>query len=291
MRRVTVPAAGGVLSALGIAVGDRRTDVVESVMQPLADWRPGRLRGEAECELRYRGQAHELTVPVAPRASLAQRFHARHRERFGFDDPDGEIEVVSVRVSSVAAGPELELPRVPRAAPVRGPASVPLGRRDDVGRRGVDGAATAGRRLEDGAMIDPAGLQVLAAALRGVAEEMGAALVRSAHSANIKERRDCSTAVFDPGGRMIAQAEHLPVHLGAMPDAVAAVLARGAAPGRGVGDRTTRTRAARTCPTSRSSRSSTTSASSARGRTTRTSAGCSPPRCPPAPRSSSRRAS
>ena len=80
-------------------------------------------------------------------------------------------------------------------------------------------------------MMDPAGLQVLAAALRGVAEEMGAALVRSAHSANIKERRDCSTAVFDPEGRMIAQAEHLPVHLGAMPDAVAAVLERGAEPG------------------------------------------------------------
>jgi N-methylhydantoinase B len=72
-------------------------------------------------------------------------------------------------------------------------------------------------------MIDPATLQVLAAALRGVAEEMGAALVRSAHSANIKERRDCSTALFDPSGRMIAQAEHMPVHLGAMPDAVAAV--------------------------------------------------------------------
>src|SRR5207342_1976842 len=104
-------------------------------------------------------------------------------------------------------------------------------RGDDVGRRGVDGAAEAGRLVEDGAVSDPAGLQVLAAALRGVAEEMGAALVRSAHSANIKERRDCSTAVFDPGGRMIAQAEHLPVHLGAMPDAVAAVLERGA--GRG----------------------------------------------------------
>src|SRR5829696_3457977 len=53
---------------------------------------------------------------------------------------------------------------------------------------------------------------------------MGAALVRSAFSANIKERRDCSTALFDSGGRMIAQAEHIPVHLGAMPDAVAAVM-------------------------------------------------------------------
>jgi len=74
-------------------------------------------------------------------------------------------------------------------------------------------------------VTDPATLQVLASALRGVAEEMGAALIRSAQSANIKERRDCSTALFDREGRMIAQAEHIPVHLGAMPDAVAAVLA------------------------------------------------------------------
>ena len=92
-----------------------------------------------------------------------------------------------------------------------------------MGRAGLGGPAAGGRIVEGGAVTDPAGLQVLAAALRGVAEEMGAALVRSAHSANIKERRDCSTAVFDRGGRMIAQAEHMPVHLGAMPDAVAAV--------------------------------------------------------------------
>ena len=66
-------------------------------------------------------------------------------------------------------------------------------------------------------------LQVLGSALRAVADEMGAVLVRSAFSANIKERRDCSTALFDASGRMVAQAEHIPVHLGAMPDAVAAV--------------------------------------------------------------------
>src|SRR5437660_1304284 len=47
---------------------------------------------------------------------------------------------------------------------------------------------------------------------------MGAVLVRSAFSANIKERRDCSTALFDERGRLIAQAEHIPVHLGARPD-------------------------------------------------------------------------
>ena len=68
-------------------------------------------------------------------------------------------------------------------------------------------------------------LQVIGSALRAVAEEMGAALVRAAFSANIKERRDCSAALFAPDGRMIAQAEHIPVHLGAMPEAVAAVQA------------------------------------------------------------------
>jgi N-methylhydantoinase B len=73
-------------------------------------------------------------------------------------------------------------------------------------------------------------LQVLGSALGSIAEEMGAVLVRSSFSANIKERRDCSAAIFDERGRMIAQAEHIPVHLGAMPDAVAAVMAEG--PGR-----------------------------------------------------------
>jgi N-methylhydantoinase B len=73
-------------------------------------------------------------------------------------------------------------------------------------------------------------LQVIGSALRAVVEEMGATLVRSAFSANIKERRDCSTALFAADGRMIAQAEHIPVHLGAMPDAVAAVMAHDPGP-------------------------------------------------------------
>ncbi len=67
-------------------------------------------------------------------------------------------------------------------------------------------------------------LQVIGSALRSIAEEMGVVLIRSAFSANIKERRDCSTALFDELGRMLVQAEHIPVHLGAMPDAVAAAI-------------------------------------------------------------------
>src|SRR5437764_9433701 len=83
--------------------------------------------------------------------------------------------------------------------------------------------------MEDHARVNIQ-LQVLGSALRSVAEEMGAVLIRSAFSANIKERRDCSTALFDERGRMVAQAEHIPVHLGAMPDAVAAVMAHDPAP-------------------------------------------------------------
>src|SRR5256714_5936657 len=81
-------------------------------------------------------------------------------------------------------------------------------------------------------VIAPIQLQVIGASFRSIAEEMGAALIRSSFSANIKERRDCSTALFDERGRMIAQAEHIPVHLGAMPDAVAAVMRLGLEPGQ-----------------------------------------------------------
>ncbi len=67
-------------------------------------------------------------------------------------------------------------------------------------------------------------LEVFRHALAGVAEEMGVALRRAAYSPNIKERADCSAAVFDPDGQLVAQAEHIPVHLGAMPASVRAVL-------------------------------------------------------------------
>ncbi len=73
--------------------------------------------------------------------------------------------------------------------------------------------------------LDPAKLQVLISKLTGIAEEMGAVLQRSAFSPNIKERADCSAALFTPDGTLLVQAEHIPVHLGSMPASVAAVIA------------------------------------------------------------------
>jgi len=79
--------------------------------------------------------------------------------------------------------------------------------------------------------IGPVELEILRTQLESVAEEMGDVLIRGAFSPNITERRDCSTALFDHAGRMVAQAEHIPVHLGAMPEAVGAVLAKSPDPG------------------------------------------------------------
>ncbi|MFP5331506.1 MAG: hydantoinase B/oxoprolinase family protein [Acidimicrobiia bacterium] len=81
-------------------------------------------------------------------------------------------------------------------------------------------------------MAEPISLEVARHRLAGIADEMGVVLRRTAYSPNIKERADCSAAVFTPDGTMLAQAEHIPVHLGAMPASVAAVLdSLGAEPG------------------------------------------------------------
>src|SRR5688572_13885674 len=76
------------------------------------------------------------------------------------------------------------------------------------------------------APLDPASLQILISRLTGVAEEMGAVLRRGASSPNIKERADCSAALFTADGELLVQAEHIPVHLGSMPASVRAAIDR-----------------------------------------------------------------
>ncbi|MEX2153631.1 MAG: hydantoinase B/oxoprolinase family protein [Gemmatimonadaceae bacterium] len=79
------------------------------------------------------------------------------------------------------------------------------------------------RRARTSQSLDPLELTVMANAFAMIAEEMGTVLVRGALSPNIRERRDASAALFDAAGRMVAQAAHIPVHLGAMPESVRAV--------------------------------------------------------------------
>jgi N-methylhydantoinase A len=121
MEAVLVPAAAGVLSALGLAAGDERRDRVVSHVRPLDEVEE--LPPDGEADLRYRGQSFELAVPLGD--GLAERFHQAHEERYGYADRGREIEIVAVRTAEVTPGPELQLPGgEPRRA--SGPALVEL---------------------------------------------------------------------------------------------------------------------------------------------------------------------
>jgi len=100
---VLVPAAAGVLSALGLVASEERRDSVRSYLCPLED--AGELSAEGEADLRYRGQSFELTVPLGD--ELAERFHRAHEERYGYADRDRPVELVAVRTAEIRPGPEL----------------------------------------------------------------------------------------------------------------------------------------------------------------------------------------
>src|SRR5439155_13891442 len=129
MERILCPRASGVLSALGLIASDRRRDTARTVLLAGAALTAervaaevGELRESIEAgleeakpevtyELRYRGQAFELGVPGPPRpdpADLAERFAAEHERRYGYRDPDAEIELVNIRLALVvpASAPE-----------------------------------------------------------------------------------------------------------------------------------------------------------------------------------------
>jgi N-methylhydantoinase A len=106
METVVVPAAAGVLSALGLAVADERRDSVRSHVCPLDE--ADELPEEGEAELRYRGQSFELAVPL--QVDLAGAFHRAHEARYGYADRDRPIELVAVRTAEVRRGPALQLP-------------------------------------------------------------------------------------------------------------------------------------------------------------------------------------
>ena len=122
MEAVLVPAAAGVLSALGLAAGEERRDHVVSHVRPLGE--VGDLPPEGEADLRYRGQSFELTVPLGG-DDLAERFHRAHEERYGYADREREVELVAVRTADVVPGPDLELPSEERQR-LSGPALLEL---------------------------------------------------------------------------------------------------------------------------------------------------------------------
>ena len=137
MDRILCPRASGVLSALGLLASERRRDTARTVLLSGEELTGDRVAAavselrqsigagleeataETTYELRYSGQAFELAIPGPDRpdpAELAERFSAEHERRYGYRDPDAEIELVNIRVALVVPGPTPE----PRAAPTGG---------------------------------------------------------------------------------------------------------------------------------------------------------------------------
>jgi len=143
MKRVMAPRRPGVVSALGGLVADLRGDFIRTIFSPLSDMSLAGIReafealaregrawlaaqghdGAAElslsCDMRYVGQSYEIEVVLQPEwltddnaAAIAQAFHLTHDRLYDFHDPDGEIELVNVRLSAVGAGPKLSFPEV-----------------------------------------------------------------------------------------------------------------------------------------------------------------------------------
>jgi N-methylhydantoinase A len=133
IQRLLCPRASGVLSALGLLASERRRDDARTVMLRGDELTAERLeaaiavvrdplgagledpRIEVTCELRYTGQAFELPIEAPQDAGpeeLAERFAAEHERRYGYRDPDAAIELVTVRVAAIEAGPTVR----PRAA-------------------------------------------------------------------------------------------------------------------------------------------------------------------------------
>jgi N-methylhydantoinase A len=116
-----VPAAAGVLSALGLVASEERRDRVVPYVRPLGE--VDDLPDEGAADLRYAGQSFELTVPIQPR--LAEAFHRAHEELYGYADRRREVELVAVRTAETSPGPEFELPPG-EPLHVEGPASLEL---------------------------------------------------------------------------------------------------------------------------------------------------------------------
>ncbi|WP_271439291.1 hydantoinase B/oxoprolinase family protein [Pontixanthobacter luteolus] len=219
--------------------------------------------------LRYAGSDSTLPLDMASERVLAEEFHHQHRQRYGYSDPDGEIivEALSVEASGSSGGlataeyepepfdiethgdwPGMGRSHMQAGEAVKGPAIIVdpgstmvvedgwAATLQDNASLVVQRTVPLKRQMASGTHVDPVRLEIFNNLFMAIAEEMGVVLQSTATSVNIKERLDFSCALFGASGSLIANAPHIPVHLGSMADSIQRIIeARGdARDGRGI---------------------------------------------------------
>ncbi len=252
IQAVLVHPCAGVLCAWGQSLARREAADVLPIWQNLDTAWPAvesawsALQGElpplgesvATVELRHAGTDHAVEVEAQTADAAREAFAREHRRRFGFDRPGASVEVVNARFRVWAPQP---VSPVPQGNPFG------IGKAEREGPLRLDGATTsifvplgwvASRKhgllvLEhrtfthkpDPTHRTPFGVELWSGRFMAVAEQSGEVLRRLARSVNIRERLDFSCAIFDAGGQLVANAPHIPVHLGAMGETVRDLLA------------------------------------------------------------------
>jgi 5-oxoprolinase (ATP-hydrolysing) len=219
---------------------------------------------DSRARLRFDGSDSQLAIPCSDPAAMDAAFRKLHRQRFGYSDAEATImvEALSVEASGQAGGltASVELPQtlahvdaiMPGAWKLLSRRTLDVGKCEagpllviDPGSTTVVEEGWQARLAEEGSLIltrcvpvereraagtdvDPVRLEIFNNLFMAIAEEMGVVLQSTATSVNIKERLDFSCALFDRSGALIANAPHIPVHLGSMGDSIARVIdARG----------------------------------------------------------------
>ena len=253
---------------LGEAFSDELSNLEAEARAALEDQGVEEVEIDASARLRFEGSDSMLSVPCGDTAEMDARFRKLHRQRFGYSDENAPIvvEALSVEASGSSGGlgeaeaePQSAKGKatghwrtverskltvceiVPGPALVIDPGSTTVIEQDWQARLADEGSLVLTRTQAiqrdraAGTSVDPVRLEIFNNLFMAIAEEMGVVLQSTATSVNIKERLDFSCALFDASGSLIANAPHIPVHLGSMGDSIARVIeARGGArDGRG----------------------------------------------------------
>ena len=254
MERILIHPLAGVLSAYGIGIADVKAIRDASLLKPLGEdfsEELSDLEGRARdalneqgidqtkielcrrARLRAAGSDTTLEIAVAPSERMRANFGELHRKRFGYFDEGAEVIVDALVVEAVArngAGTHTRCGRISETlsgpALIFEPTCTIVVERGWIAERANDGTLILSRAMPlerekaIGADVDPVQLEIFNNLFMAIAEEMGVALQATATSVNIKERLDFSCAIFDAEGALIANAPHIPVHLGSMGESI-----------------------------------------------------------------------